>query len=222
MIVAERKHLKEIQGLVSDQDRILIVGCQECVTVCMAGGEREVGILASSLRLARSREGKPVEILEQTIHRQCDFEFVDELKDKVEGVDCIISMACGVGVQFVAERYVDRWVVPALNTKFAGGTKEIGLWEERCGLCGECILYLTGGVCPIARCSKSLLNGPCGGSQKGKCEVSEDIDCGWQLIYDRLQEKGRLDLLFEFQPPKDWSVARDGGPRKVVREDVML
>ncbi|MGB9859070.1 MAG: methylenetetrahydrofolate reductase C-terminal domain-containing protein [Moorellaceae bacterium] len=222
MIVAEPKPLAEIAELIGEARKILVVGCGGCVTVCLAGGEKEVGIMAASLRLMRKKEGKPLETVEVTLTRQCDPEYVQMLEKYIsDDVDCILSLACGVGVQFLAERY-NKWVVPALNTKFAGGAVEHGLWEERCGLCGECILHRTGGICPIIRCSKSILNGPCGGSQGGKCEVNPEIPCAWQLIYDRLSALNKLELLLEIQPPKDWSKARDGGPRKVVREDVRL
>ncbi|GFN23610.1 MAG: methylenetetrahydrofolate reductase C-terminal domain-containing protein [Thermoanaerobacteraceae bacterium] len=222
MIVAEPKPLAEVADLIGEARKILVVGCGGCVTVCLAGGEKETGILAASLRMLRKKEGKSLETVEVTLTRQCDPEYV-QLLDKyvTEDVECIVSLACGVGVQFLAERF-NKWVVPALNTKFAGGAVEHGVWEERCGLCGECILHKTGGICPIIRCSKSLLNGPCGGSQGGKCEVNPDIPCAWQLIYERLSALGKLDLLLEIQPPKDWSKARDGGPRKVVREDVRM
>lgn len=222
MIVAEPKPLAEVSELIGEARKILVVGCGGCVTVCLAGGEKETGILAASLRMLRKKEGKTLETLEVTLTRQCDPEYV-QLLDKyvTKDVEGIVSLACGVGVQFLAERF-NKWVVPALNTKFAGGAVEHGVWEERCGLCGECILHQTGGICPIIRCSKSLLNGPCGGSQGGKCEVNPDLPCAWQLIYDRLKALGKLDLLLEIRPPKDWSKARDGGPRKVVREDVRM
>lgn len=219
MIVGERKPMAEIIEMVKHAKRILIAGCSECVTVCQAGGEKEVAVLASALRLHFGKNGESKEILTVTLNRQCDREFLEDMEALAGEADCILSMACGVGVQFLAERFRDKWVVPALNTKFGGGTIAEGEWGERCGFCGECVLHLTGGICPITRCSKSLLNGPCGGSQDGKCEVSKDIDCGWQLIYDRLRELGRLDLLNAILPPKDWSKARDGGPRRVVRED---
>jgi len=122
----------------------------------------------------------------------------------------------------MAESYPEIIFVPGQNTRFIGAAIEHGIWEERCALCGECVLAKTGGVCPIMRCSKSLLNGPCGGSQKGNCEISKETPCGWQLIYDRLKGQNRLDLLNEVLPAKNWSVNRDGGPRKYVREDVRL
>jgi len=223
MIVAEQKPLEEIYGFLNGARKVLIVGCKECVTVCQAGGEKEVGLLAAALSMKRRIEGgPPLEAVEMTVQRQCDPEYVQPLSGPAADCDMVISTACGVGVQFVAEHLKDKWVFPALNTRFGGGSVEQGIWEERCGFCGDCVLHLTGGICPIARCSKSLLNGPCGGSHDGKCEVSDDIPCGWQLIYDRLKALGRLDLLTEVQPPKSWRTARDGGPRKVVREDLKL
>lgn len=222
MIVAEGKPIAEIAELIADAKKVLVVGCGGCVTVCLSGGEKEVGVLAAALRILRKQQDNPLETVEVTLPRQCDPEYLDELqKYLTDDVDCILSMACGVGVQYCAERS-DKWVVPALNTKFAGGAREHGVWEERCGLCGECILYKTGGICPVIRCSKSILNGPCGGSQNGKCEVSKETDCAWQLIYDRMKKMGRLELLMRVEPPKDWSKSRDGGPRKVVREDVKI
>jgi hypothetical protein len=113
-------------------------------------------------------------------------------------------------------------VVPGLNTSFLGLPTEHGVWAERCAACGDCILGLTGGICPIARCSKSLLNGPCGGSEAGHCEVNPEIPCAWQLIYDRLKSLDKVHVLLELQPPKNWRAARDGGPRKIVRPDLRL
>jgi len=165
--------------------------------------------------------GDPLETMEETLTRQCDPEYVQQLAKKLEGIDCILSLACGVGVQSLAEQFPQTWVVPALNTKFAGATMEHGLWEERCGLCGECVLAQTGGVCPVIRCAKSLLNGPCGGSQNGKCEVKTN-ECAWQLIYNRMSELGRVELLLDIAGAKDWSKSRDGGPRRMVREDVKI
>ncbi|HZK18615.1 MAG TPA: methylenetetrahydrofolate reductase C-terminal domain-containing protein [Clostridia bacterium] len=222
MIVAEQKPIKEIAELIKDSKKVLMVGCGTCVTVCLSGGEKETEVLASALRIMREQEGNPVEIETVTLVRQCDPEYVEELADKIKDVDVVVSMACGIGVQFIAERYIDKWVIPGQNTKFAGGAIEHGVWEERCALCGDCILHLTGGICPIIRCSKSILNGPCGGSQYGNCEIDKDIPCAWQLIYDKMKALGRLDEMMTYLPAKDWSTYRDGGPRKVVREDVII
>jgi ferredoxin len=222
MIVAEQKPLDEIKGLLGDAKRVLIVGCGTCVTVCFAGGEKEAGILGSLLRMSTKMDGHPKDVSEVTVQRQCEWEYLDAIRDRVAEADIVLSLGCGVGVQALAERYPNAIVVPGLNTKFMGLPLEQGVWAERCAACGQCLLGLTGGICPIARCSKQLLNGPCGGSSKGKCEVNADIDCAWQLIYDKLKAQGRLHLLMEITPPKDWRTSRDGGPRKIVREDLRL
>jgi ferredoxin len=223
MITAVQKPFAEIQAMVQGCSRLLVLGCGTCVTVCLAGGEKETGILASTLRLANREKGVKMQITEDTIERQCDREFFDTVRDKVEEADAVLSLACGVGVQFASEVFAGKRVLPGLNTRFYGTTEKQGVWSERCAGCGTCVLDRFGGVCPVARCSKSLLNGPCGGSQKGMCEVDQkNIECGWQLIYDRMKLLGLLHLLEENQPIKDWRTGRDGGPGKIVREDMVL
>lgn len=222
MIVAEQKPLEEIKDLVADAEKVLVVGCGTCVTVCFAGGEKEAGVLATSLRMASKLDGNAKDVSHVTVQRQCEWEYIDPLKEQIDDADTVLSIGCGIGVQAIAERFPDAVVVPGLNTTFMGLPSEQGVWEERCAACGSCILGLTGGICPIARCAKQLLNGPCGGSQDGKCEINPDTPCAWQLIYDRLKAQDRLHLLMEIQPAKDWSTSRDGGPRKIVREDLRL
>ena len=222
MIVAEQKPLEEIKSLTADAQKVLVVGCGTCVTVCFAGGAREAAIVAASLRMVSKLNGHEKDVADVTVQRQCEWEYLDEIAGQVGEADAILSLGCGVGVQALAERYPNAIVLPGLNTAFMGLPLEQGVWAERCAACGQCILGLTGGICPIARCSKQLLNGPCGGSSKGKCEVNPDIDCAWQLIYDKLKAQGRLHLLMEITPPKDWRTSRDGGPRKIVREDLKL
>ena len=221
MIIAEQKPIAEIAAHLEDFEKILLVGCGSCVTVCLTGGEKETETLAAALRIKRKIEGKPLETITCVLPRQCEPEYIEEIADLVEQADAIVSLACGVGPQYLAERYRDKFVAPALNSTFAGGSKGHGIWEEYCGLCGECLLAKTGGICPVIRCAKSILNGPCGGSQNGKCELSPDLDCAWQLIYDRLKLLGRLDNLKEVTPLKDWTKARDGGPRKMLWEGVV-
>lgn len=222
MIVGEQKPLEEIKELVGDYERILVLGCGTCVTVCFAGGEKEVGILASSLRMTTRIDDQGKVFDEATIQRQCEWEFLDAIEEEIRDHDLVLSMACGIGVQAIVERFPEARVAPAVNTTFLGLPEEHGLWTERCAACGECILYRTAGICPIARCAKSLLNGPCGGSQDGKCEIDPDVPCAWQLIYDRLKAQGRLDQMLEIVPAKDWSTNRDGGPRRLVRDDLRL
>jgi len=220
MIVAKKKPIEEIIETVKDFEQILIAGCNECVTVCESGGKREVAVLASALRIYFMNQGKDVKIDEVTLERQCDHEYLEEIRNTLDQHDAVLSLACGVGVQFMAEKYPTTPVLPGVDTCFMGVTEERGVWTERCQGCGQCILAKTAGICPVSRCAKRLFNGPCGGSTKGHCEINKDLICGWQLIVDRLKELGRFEDYEKITPIKDWSTERAGGPRKVIREDV--
>lgn len=220
MIVADKKPMEEIIGEIQDKKSILVLGCNECVTVCEAGGKKEAGILASALRMHFLKEDRDVKIDEITLERQCDHEYLEEIRDSMDDYDAVVSLACGVGVQFMAEKYFDTPIYPGVNTCFMGATEERGVWTERCQGCGQCILARTGGLCPVSRCAKRLFNGPCGGSSQGNCEVDKETPCIWQLIVEQLKALGRLDDYEEIFPIKDWSTDRAGGPRKVVREDL--
>jgi ferredoxin len=222
MIVADKKPVEEIIEYVQGCRKILILGCNECVTVCEAGGKKEVGILASTLRMYFLNQGEDVKIDENTLERQCDHEYLEEIRDVADEYDAIISLACGVGVQFMAEKYHSIPIYPGVNTCFLGATEQRGVWTERCQACGNCMLAITGGICPVSRCAKRILNGPCGGSSKGKCEIDSNLDCAWQLIIDRLKALDRLEDYEKVYSIKDWSTDRAGGPRKVVREDVQI
>ncbi len=220
MIVADRKKIPEILYMIKGHRRVLLVGCGTCVTVCLAGGERETGILGSSLRMALRVAGHgDATVDECTIERQCEDAFIDLLAPRVAVYDAICSLGCGAGVQALAERFPRTPVYPGLNTQFMGILESQGVWTEKCSGCGNCRLGEYAGICPITRCSKRLFNGPCGGSRDGKCEVNPDLDCGWQLIHDRAVTLGILDRLERIVPPHDWSTGLDGGSRKVVRED---
>lgn len=218
MIMAEGKPIKEIIGEIKDLEHVLIAGCDGCVTVCEAGGLKEVQVLASALRMYFTQQGTPKVIEEISLTRQCDKDYLRTIQDRIGNFDGVVSLACGAGVQFMAEMYKDKLIFPGVDTRFIGVTEERGVWTERCQACGQCLLASTGGICPIARCSKRMLNGPCGGSEGGKCEVGKEIPCGWQLIYERLKELGRLDRFEHPTNPKDWTTSRDGGPRKIVKE----
>ena len=220
MIVADRKSLEEILTMVKAHKKILIVGCKGCVTVCNVGGLKEVEILASSIGIARKKEDNAIEIDQTIIERQCDNEYVEQLKETVNNYDAVISMACGVGPQFLSEAYPEQKFFPAVNTTFYGGAVAHGIWEERCAGCGTCIIHNYDGLCPIARCAKSLLHGPCGGSSQGACEVSKETVCVWDAIVEKKMEQGRLEDLLIVKEPKDWRSARDGGPRRSIREEL--
>jgi ferredoxin len=222
MIIAEQKSLDELKSLIGSAEKVLVVGCGTCVTVCFAGGAREAAITSSSLRMATKLEHQEKVIRDVTVQRQCEWEYLDQIAEEVNAADVVLSLGCGIGVQAIAEHFPNTWVVPGLNTSFLGLPTEQGVWEERCAACGDCILGLTGGICPIARCSKSLLNGPCGGSEAGHCEIDPEVPCAWQLIYDRLSSMGKLNVILDLQPPKNWKASRDGGPRKITRDDLRL
>ncbi|MDR2460080.1 MAG: methylenetetrahydrofolate reductase C-terminal domain-containing protein [Deltaproteobacteria bacterium] len=228
MIIAERKPISEIESFIQDASKVLILGCRGCVTVCNAGGTKEVEVLASLLRLSAQKEGRKVTIDERTLERQCDPEYVEEINGILSGYDVILSMACSIGPQFLTRRYPHQRFYPALNTSFLGGAMAHGIWSEHCQACGDCIIHKFGGMCPISRCAKSLLNGPCGGSADGFCEISRDVECVWQHIAKWMMENydtapsgsNEADNASNFPPIKDWSRNRDGGPRKIVREDL--
>ena len=219
MITAEQKPIDEIREMIAPYKRILALGCGSCVAECASGGEKETAMLASALRMAAKMNGEHVGISEKTIDRQCVKEFVIQLDEVIDQYDAVLSLGCGAGVQAVADMYPEVPVIPALNTEFMGETKDRGYWVESCIGCGDCMLYYFGGICPLARCSKQLLNGPCGGSIDGKCEVNQEVPCAWQLIIDRLTNFGALERLEMIYPPKDWSKKQGAGPRKIVRED---
>jgi len=215
LIVAEQKPLGEIEPTVAPFERVLIVGCGTCMTVCGAGGEREVSYLHTALRTLQSRNGgHTTTFSEFTVKRQCDAEFLDALVDKVAEVDAVLSLGCGIGVQALAERFPKVPVLPGVNTSFMGMAREWGVWDERCAACGDCRLAETGGICPITRCTKGILNGPCAGSKNGKCEASKDMDCAWILIYDRLEALGQLERMRRYYEPRNFRVIPR--PRRIV------
>jgi ferredoxin len=219
MIVASRKPIPELKEVLAKHDKVLFAGCGTCVTVCLSGGEREVGIISSAMRMARRLDGRPIEIEQVTIERQCENEFIQDLAGPAERNEAILSFGCGAGVQAIAERFPEKPVYAALDTQFLGILEEQAVWTEKCLGCGSCVLSQFGGVCPITRCAKRLLNGPCGGSSEEGCEVDPERPCAWQLIYRRLQAIGQLDNLSEIVPPRDWRTSWHAGARRVVREE---
>ena len=219
MIVAERKSIPELVDILQAHNKILVLGCGTCVTVCLAGGEREVSIIASALRIASKGKGLNFKIDELTIERQCDNIFIEQAAEAIEKSDAVLSLGCGAGVQAIAERYINKPVYAGLNTRFLGILEERGVWTEKCTACGACVLHEYGGICPVTRCAKHMLNGPCGGSREDRCEVRPDRPCAWQLIYKRLKDIGQLNRLEKIESPKNWSPSLNGGPRVLIRED---
>ena len=222
MITGEQKPIKEILKIIEPYKKLLILGCGTCVKTCFAGGEDEVAVLASAIRLVFKNTGKRIQIKEFTIERQCENEFIQESAGEVAQSDAVLSLACGAGVQAMAKRFAKVPVLPGVNTTFIGIQESQGIFTEECSGCGNCELAKFGGICPITRCAKKILNGPCGGSQNGKCEIDPDTDCAWNLIIDRLTVLGQMDNLKDYIPPKNWNTSLSGGPRKLIREDHII
>jgi len=211
--ITEQKPSEEITQSLEKCKKVYLIGCGTCATLCHTGGKSEVLEMKANLEAS----GKQVTGW-MVIPTACDeltrYALQEEAKN-IAAADCILAMTCAMGVQTISLQLNEpRPIYPALNTLFLGMEESPGHFTEVCLQCGSCVLGRTAAICPLVRCSKSLLNGPCGGSAEGKCEVSPDIPCAWQLIYDRLAAMGRLDELEEIEPVKDWSVSVSGGPRK--------
>jgi len=205
MIISERKPIQEILESLGEAKKIFIVGCGGCAEVCLTGGQEQVGVLESELK-----EGGKSVTGDVVIDFLCSKALVGirllRRLEEIESADAVLVMSCGVGVQAVAE-VVQRPVYPTLNSMPVGGHQGVWRSSERCATCGECVLQYTGGICPLTTCAKGLLSGACGGSDKGKCEVDPESDCGWYLIYERLKKLGRIDQLSRTVPVKDRSKA---------------
>jgi len=209
MLISEQKPLEEILGYLAGENKVFLVGCKGCAEGWQSGGEKQVGEMKETLE----KEGKTV-TGSVVVDMLCD-EALARLRlrahrSELSAADSILVLTDGAGVQTVAG-VVDKVVHPGCNTLSAGGAHAEWKEAERCLECGDCMLEFTGGICPISRCSKHLLNGPCGGSQNGKCEVDPEIPCVWQEIVDRLSRLGRLDRLEKVVAPKDWSVSLTEG-----------
>jgi len=217
--ITRKKSFEDVNKMLEGFNKIYIFGCGTCATMCGTGGNPEVSEMKKKLQ----NIGKVITD-SLVIPTACDDLTKDMVKQHLKEIkesDAILVMACAFGVQTIASLII-KPVFPALDTLFIGREEGIGYFAEICMQCGECVLDKTAGICPVTRCAKSLLNGPCGGSVNGKCEVDPNIDCAWQLIYDRLKDLGQLKRLEEIIAIKDWSKSRDGGPRSINREDLGL
>lgn len=207
MIVTVQKPLNEILDYISPYSKILIAGCDGCTQP--PRGLREAKTLAQLLELGGKLRDKTFQFKTTTVAKQCDSHLTASMiKPQLEGIDAVLSMACGIGVQEIAQAFPEIPTFPAQNTLFFGAEeRDKGAIEERCAGCGNCLLPLTGGICPIARCTKGLTSGACGGSRQGKCELSPERDCGWVLIYNQLKKQGKLELLKQSRPPRDYQLS---------------
>ena len=212
--ITNQKPLEEVMQYLEKCKAVYLIGCGTCATLCHTGGKSEV--LEMKDRLEASGKKVTGWMVIPTACDELTKYALQEEAGNIGSADCILAMTCAIGVQTISLHLKDsKPVYPALNTLFLGVEESPGHFIEVCMQCGSCVLGRTASICPLVRCAKSLLNGPCGGSSGGKCEVSPDIPCAWQLIYDRLAEMGRLDELEEIEPVKDWSASISGGPRKI-------
>jgi ferredoxin len=199
MIITKQKEEKEITEMLEPFKKIFIVGCGSCATSCQTGGEDQVAAMKEKL----GAKVVGTAVVEEPCDLRLDRRDLKAYKDVIKGADAVMVMSCGSGVQTVGE-YTKKIVLPALDTLFIGETERLGKFKEMCRACGECILDETGGICPVTRCAKGIMNGPCGGQVNGKCEVGKyENDCAWVLIWKTLKEQGRLDLFTTFRPPRD-------------------
>ena len=214
-----QKPLKEILDALGDGEKVMVVGCGNCAAKARSGGEPETEAMVERLRAhgvtvtgwAVPPDGGSL----------CKLSATEKLlrtdhKDEADAADSFLVLACGQGVHTVIDTAAAGMVHPGCDTIFGGETISDSAITEYCSLCGECVLESTGGLCPVTLCAKSLLNGPCGGAKDGKCEVDPQRDCGWELIFDRLKQLGRIDSMLEYQPPKNW--LRSGSPRSLVMD----
>jgi len=202
MIITHQKKIEEILGMLEPFKKIFIIGCGGCSTVCLTGGEDQVKEMVIELK---NKKITGTVVVESPCFKEILQHDTLTLAKEMEEAEAILCMSCGVGVQNIAE-YTNKICVPCLDTKFVGQVERSGVFQERCRACGVCVLFETGGICPIVRCPKSMLNGPCGGMYDGKCEVGGYIrDCAWVLIYDRLNKWGMKERLRTFKSPRDYS-----------------
>jgi len=213
--ITAQKPQEEVMKYLENCQKVYIVGCGTCATMCHTGGKTEVIDMKNRLEAA----GKAVTGW-MVIPTACDDltkDALNEASSQIKNADCILVMTCAYGVQTVG-MFTDKPVFPALNTLFIGKEESTGTFVDMCMQCGNCVLGLTAGICPLTRCAKGLMNGPCGGSVGGKCEVNPETPCAWQMIIDRLTALGQLSQLDEIPPLRDWSTSISGGPRRKTFE----
>ena len=217
MIVTKKREFNELMENIKNYRSIFLLGCSECAALCGTGGEPEV----KAMKEALESEGKEItgtfvaksgcQVLGTKVE-------LKPFKEAIDKADCIIVMSCGAGTQTAVELYEDKPVLPSNDSLFLANMTRLKVFDERCSLCGKCILDKTGGICPITRCAKGLINGPCGGSREGRCEVSKDTPCAWQQIYSRLTKLNLLNSLKEISQPK----TKPFRPRRQIPEDLKL
>ncbi len=211
MIITKKRDFKKLIENIKNYKSFFLIGCSECATLCGTGGEEQVKELSDALRA----EGKEVTggfVAKTGCQVLGTKKELKAFKDETARAECILVMSCGAGTQSAVEIFADKPVYPTNDSLFLGNMTRFQMFDERCSMCGECILDKTAGICPVTTCPKGLLNGPCGGMKDGRCEVSPDIPCAWVRIYERMKTLDKLEELSEsVLDVKDWSAAQ--GPR---------
>ncbi len=202
MIVTESKPVEQILEQTSQDKKLFLLGCGGCADVCQTNVTNSIGDLAKKL----TESGKEVTgwvVIDFLCNKVLIASRLQSYLEKISNADAVLILSCGIGVQAVS-KVVPRPAHPALNTISMGGFPGVWPSTERCAECGDCVLSLTAGICPVTTCAKSLMNGACGGSSEGECEVEKKRECGWALIYDRLKSLGREDNLKRISTPRDY------------------
>jgi ferredoxin len=207
MIITKQKGFNDLLNHIG-KGPVFIVGCSECATLCHTGGKEEILAMKDALRKKNINVTGYV-ILEPACNLQNDKRLLRKHEKEIDNAKRILVLACGNGAQTVSEILDDFEIIPGTDTLFLGEIKHANEFEKRCNLCGECIQDIFGGICPISRCPKNMLNGPCGGLKDGKCEINSDIDCVWDLIYKHLKKSGQLHLIEDIIKPKNWSKSNE-------------
>ncbi len=217
-IITTKKPFEEVLVALRDRKAILLISCGSCAATCQTGGTEGADEMAKKLR-SKGFEVKLIMVYDEICDNRETMKNFRKRAEELKDVDVILSLSCGLGVASIinvlSQKHPNIPVLIANNTQFMGVTHRIGRFYMRCSGCGNCLLNETGGICPITTCAKALMNGPCGGMVRGKCEVGNyEKDCGWILIFNRLKELGRLDLFNKLREPVDWS--ESGHQREVV------
>lgn len=202
-IITRKKPSEELKELYQNYDMMFLIGCGTCTTMCRTGGQQEIKEMAELL----TQSGKLV-TGSMIIPVACDDltkDIIMENGSAINTAQALVIMTCAFGVQTISKS-INKPLIPALDTVFIGKETGPGTFEEICDQCGQCVLGVTAAICPITSCHKGLLNGPCGGTNKGKCEIDPEKDCAWTLIYNRLKDMGKLELMHKFHPPRDFNI----------------
>ncbi|MDH5543423.1 MAG: methylenetetrahydrofolate reductase C-terminal domain-containing protein [Nitrospinota bacterium] len=212
MIITKQKSLEDIKKAIGDVRSVFLVGCGDCATLCHTGGDEDLREMTKILN-AEGIEVTGQATVPATCHELDTKRILRKEKEAVEKAEGILVMACGAGIQAVGDNS-EKLTVSGCDSLFIGNSRRQMHFYEKCSACGNCVLNMTGGICPETRCPKALLNGPCGGAVNGKCEVDHEQNCVWIEIYERLVKVGRLDLMGEIIRPKDFRAS--GKPRRLV------